>query len=159
MSYTGDYTEGLKNKVTGERLFPNVPKTLNMSANLVTTQYGAQFGGKNSSYNWKLLEDHPWTGYTVKIFCYGQQNVTSLETIRDYMKFITGSDYIPRYESNGANDVYICLLAQNISDEDRFWKYQYVEGYGLLAFRVDNFSIRTKESDTYNSARYTINEK
>jgi len=143
--FSYDTVIGLKNKNTGEKIFPTYPKTLCFAQNFVVTQYGAQFGGQNSSYNFPVVEGHPYTGYTVRQLRYGDNPVSSIEIIRQYLKFMTGSDYIPVYRNSEVNDVFIYLGGPNYTAQERVWKFQYVDGYGLLAFKVENFPFALRE--------------
>lgn len=122
-------------------LYPRGVKGLSFGFNLVVNSNGQQFEG----YKWVDIESPVGGGYTVKqLQTSGSEVVYDLPTIRNYMKFMTGTDYVPVYSANEPNDMFIYLSAQQYNDNERVWKYQYDASYGLVVFRVDNFPFALK---------------
>lgn len=123
-------------------LYPRGVKSLSFGYNLVINSNGQQFEG----YTWDSIDSPVGGGYTVKQFRYSSDSsvVYDLSTIRNYMKFMTGTDYVPVYNANEPNDMFIYLSAQQYNDNERVWKYQYDPSYGLVVFMVTNFPFALK---------------
>lgn len=134
----GDNVVVKRSSVAGDQ------ERITFAYNLVVNSNGVQYGGVNSGYDWVVLDDHPWVGYTVKQFCLRGAGITDLSVIKNYLEFMTGSDYVPEYEQDKPHDSFIYLSAPNYTDEERVWKYQFVQGYGLLAFLVTQFPFALK---------------
>ena len=117
---------------------------ISFAYNLVVNSNGAQFGGEHGGYKWETIEDHPWGGYTVKMFYKREEPVTDMSVIKEYLKFMTGSDFVPEYNATEPHDTFIYLASSDYTNDDRVWKYQYVEQFGLLVFKVENFPFVLK---------------
>lgn len=126
---------------TYTNLYPRGVKSLSFGYNLVVNSNGQQFEG----YKWVDIESPVSGGYTVKqLQTSGSEVVYDLPTIRNYMKLMTGTDYVPVYSASEPNDMFIYLSAPQYNDNERVWKYQYDASYGLVVFRVDNFPFALK---------------
>lgn len=134
-------------------LYPNTPVSLAFAYNLVVNSKGAQFGGNNSGYQWNDLNEWGiYPGYDVKGLCYRDEIVQDEDVFRQYMTFMTGSDYLPEYSVNEPRDTYIYLSSSSYDVNSKVWKLQHtqVEFQGqnfnvLLAFKVSNFPFALKE--------------
>jgi len=112
------------------------PKTANIFENsnnicvcqtLVKNMNGATVSGV-------YFNNYSYQGYTVKQLQDGNGNpITSLDTIKNYLKQMTGHKRVPIYDQfTPLNEYLFC------SDDNLIWKLQYGSSTGLLAFRVDN---------------------
>ena len=134
-------------------IYPNVPVTLAFAYNLVVNSKGAQFGGANSGYQWNdLSEWGVYPDYDVKGLCYRDEIVQDKDVFKQYMTFMTGSDYLPEYNANEPRDTYIYLSSGSYDVNSKVWKLQHtqVEFQGqnfnvLLAFKVKQFPFALKE--------------
>ena len=133
---TGDTVVVKRESVAGDQ------ERITFAYNLVVNSNGAQFQG---DYQWQNIEDPTGGGYTVKQFqARGGSLVTDLSIIKSYLKFMTGSDFVPEYNANEPHDTFVYLSAPNYSDDERVWKYQYAQGVGLLVFKVTQFPFALK---------------
>ena len=122
---------------TSTFLYPRGVKNLSFAYNLVVNTNGQQFEG----YQWTSIESPVGGDYTVKQFRYANSSdpVYNVETIREYMLYMTGTDYVPSYSGTEPNDMFIYL-----SSSEEVWKYQYDPSYGLVVFKVNNFPFALK---------------
>ena len=122
---------------TSTFLYPRGVKNLSFAYNLVVNTNGQQFEG----YQWTSIESPVGGDYTVKQFRYANSSdpVYNVETIREYMLYMTGTDYVPIYSGTEPNDMFIYL-----SSSEEVWKYQYDSSYGLVVFKVNNFPFALK---------------
>lgn len=126
---------------------------ISFAYNLVINSNGAQFGGTNSGYQWNDLNEWGvYPGYDVKGLCYRDEIVQDEEVFKQYMKFMTGSEYLPEYNRDEPHDTYIYLQSGSYDVNSKVWKLQYshVEFQGqqfnvLLAFKVTQFPFALKE--------------
>ena len=135
--------DGTGNPDTSEYLFGRATKGITIAYNLVVNINGTQFPG---GYGFNTISDPTGLGYRVKQLQdpYGNP-VTDIDVIRNYLKHMTGSNYVPEYNSTDPNDVFIYVTNPNYVDAERAWKYQYNSMTGLLVFGVDNFPFASKE--------------
>lgn len=154
-------TETLKKKnMSRDPVYPNVPKSLTFAKSLITNSNDQQFtfdgstgygfGRLHDYYNWQFRyflapgmdEDYP---------------VDDVETIRAYLKWMTGSDYLPSYNADQPNDCYIYV--ENDSTNNHIYKFQYDENSGtLMAFvvRSDAFPFVIKNDIIVPKSPYTL---
>ena len=134
-------------------LYPNAPVLLAFAYNLVVNSKGSQFGGTNSGYQWNDLNEWGvYPGYDVKGLCYRDEIVQDEDVFKQYMTFMTGSDYLPEYSATEPRDTYIYLSSSSYDVNSKVWKLQHtqVEFQGqnfnvLLAFKVTQFPFALKE--------------
>lgn len=129
----------------------NNPKTVSMAQNLVVNINGSQFGGNNSQYSFNVVTIQ--TGYTTKQFQYQGSPVTSLDTIKSYLKHMTGCTTVPVYNQTAPQACFIICGVDNT-----VWKLQYDQANYLIAYKVDNFPLAFKSdiNDAKKSATYTF---
>ena len=118
-------------------LYPRTVKNLSFAYNLVVNTNGQQFTG----YKWVEVDSPVGGDYTVKQFCYSPSDdrVDDMSTIKAYLKFMTGTDFVPVYNAAEPNDMFVYL-----SSSEEVWKYQYDPSYGLVVFKVNNFPFALK---------------
>ena len=130
---------------TSTFLYPRGVKNLTIAFNLVVNANGSQFPNCRWSDVNELVVGSKTYYYRTLMQSNNVDPINDISTIRSYLKFMTGSDYIPEYNSSEPNDEFIFLNDPSIADENRAWKYQYDTEYGVLqAFRVDNFPFALK---------------
>lgn len=130
---------------TSTFLYPRGVKNLTIAFNLVVNANGSQFPNCRWSDVSELVVGSKTYYYRTLMQSNNVDPINDISTIRSYLKFMTGSDYIPEYSASEPNDEFIFLNDPSIADENRAWKYQYDTSYGVLqAFRVDNFPFALK---------------
>jgi len=139
---------------------------ISFAYNLVINSNGSQFGGTQSSYNWVDKQNLPYPfnqsyeGYDFKVFAgYGGTFIQDTDIFKSYMKFMTGSDYLPTYNANEPHDTYIYVSSNSYDSNSRVWKLQHTQinvggtDYNLLlAFKVSQFPFALKEDIPESSA-------